>query len=267
MTVTEKFNTMGARIRLNVAEGNALRIDIQEDRNGQYFDIIADRHLQVLDVDPKDKHLVLMTRLPDGAKPKFLCGFDEQGWFAAALPEPQHVRWHAGEKPTLRRGISDIASAKASLKPPEVVEREQGKKIKKRKRGKRVNDASKRQGEWFFLPENSLNVEKDLILKNEPIQMGGRRQHNCEELFRQGGESVWVNRNNPNGLSNENYMEMDPKDRAKGHFRRMVRDASVFARGRISAPDHKTLLLIGWHKVVPNTENRAVHGARVAFLD
>ncbi len=271
MSVTDKFKEMGARVKVypptkeqsRWSSGQELRIDVDEDK----FDIRSEVPLVVLDVDKKDRHLVLMARMPNGDKPKFLCGFDERGWFAAPLPEPQHVKWHRGEKPSTRRGISDVASAKASLKPPEVIEAEGRLRLKPRKRSGRVNAASKRQGEWFFVPDRKLQVDDELVLKNEPIQMGGKRQHICAEVFRSGGETVWVNSKNPNGMPDAEYKALDQKERQSGYFRRMVRDASVYARGKVSAPDHAPLHLDGWHKVIPNTESRARHAPKVAFLD
>ena len=279
-TITEKFKKMGARLKIYPPSDSSrtnrraftstdtLRIDVDRDIEGEYFDICTDVPLVVLDVDAKDKHLVLMARETNGTKPKFLCGFDERGWFVAALPEPQHIRWHRGEKPSIRRGISDVQSAKAALKPREVVESEQKKRLKKRKRNKRVNQASKRQGEWFFVPARIDADDCDLvILKNEPIQMGGKRRHMCEEVYRQGGETVWVNFANPNGITDAKYRALSQDERVMGRFNRMVRDAAVYARGKVTAPDHAPLLLVGWHKVIPNTENLALHGPRVAFLD
>ena len=200
--VAKKFEQMGARAKVYEPEWKSdtpfLRVDIQEDKRGPYFDICANIHLEVLDVQPKEKHLVLMARESHDKKPKFLCGFDERGWFAAALPEPNSVKWHPKTKPNLRRGISDVASAKAA--PPAVVEAEQRKKVKPRKRNHRVNEASKRQGEWFFIPDR-IEVDEKLILRDEPIRMGSRREHICEELYRFGGDVVWRNWRNPNGIS------------------------------------------------------------------
>jgi len=268
MSVKQKFEKIGAYAKVYAPEhperrGQEVRIDV----NGETFDIRTTVPIVVLDVDPEDKHLLLMARMSDGTKPKYLCGYDERGWFAAALPEPQHVRWLRGQKPSIARGISDIESAKASLKPGEVVEAERKKKLKRRKRNKRVNAASKRQGEWFFIPAR-LEVKDQDILHKEPIRMGNKRQHVCAEVYRRGGEEVWVNSEYPNGLTNQQYAKLF-KEQPKYNrpFQRMVRQAEVFARGKVTAPDHAPLYLDGWHKVVPNTENLAIHGRQVAFLD
>lgn len=261
----KKFEKMGVRAELS---RGPLRVDVTTDDQGKtVFDLQSDVPLIVLDVDPKDKHLVLMARTNDDLKPKFLCGFDEQGWFAAPLPDYRHVRWVSGTKPPSRLGISDVQSAKMALKPREVVEAEEKKKVKRKHRLKRVNKASKRQGEWFFIPESSLVVDEKNILKDEPIRMGRKREHQCAELYRSGGDAVMVCSKYPNGLPLAQYNTLTRKEREQYTWRQMVRDARVYARGAISAPDHHTLHLECWHRVVSNTEGSAAHAEQVAFLD
>lgn len=261
--VEKKFERMGARVQI---EHGPLRVDVKPDRNGRsVFHLQSDVPLVVLDVNPADKHLVLMARTNDSAKPKFLCGFDERGWFAAPLPESQHTRFR-GTSPG-RRGISDVESAKMSLKPREVVEAEEKKKVKRKHRLKRSNKASKRQGEWFFLPEPSLVVKNADILKNEPIRMGSKREHRCAELIRTGGEKVYVGGRYPNGITQKEYDGLSIQERNSIHWQVMVRNARVYVRGAISAPDHHTLHLECWHRVLSNTESTSRHADRVAFLD
>jgi hypothetical protein len=47
----------------------------------------------------------------------------------------------------------------------------------------------------------------------------------------------------------------------------MRRDAFVYVRGRIRHPDHRTVVLHGWHRVVMNTESQSKAMRNVAFLD
>ena len=100
-------------------------IDIGHDRHGEFFDIQADEaaDVDVLDVQPKDRHLLLMVRqpadrpgLPD-TKDKFLCGHDERHWFVAGVPE--------------KAPVSTVVTAKEALKPDAVRSREAGKKGKR----------------------------------------------------------------------------------------------------------------------------------------
>jgi hypothetical protein len=79
-----KFARMGARLKL--AERPARRfqsmaglvsLDILTDRKGEFFQIAtlpgAEAEVEVLDVQPADRHLLLLVR-EAGEKHKFLCG-------------------------------------------------------------------------------------------------------------------------------------------------------------------------------------------------
>ena len=86
------FAKIGARAKLRTdTRGNrtsGVSIDIGTDRFGEFFDIAAGRpdvvDLNVVDAQPRLRHLVLMSRDDDG-KHKFLCGHDERHWFVAAV--------------------------------------------------------------------------------------------------------------------------------------------------------------------------------------
>ena len=45
------------------------------------------------------------------------------------------------------------------------------------------------------------------------------------------------------------------------------RNAAVYVRGRVWHPDHKTIVLNEWHRVMMNTEGQALGGRTVVFLD
>jgi hypothetical protein len=47
----------------------------------------------------------------------------------------------------------------------------------------------------------------------------------------------------------------------------MQREPSVYVRGRVWHPDHKTIVLDGWHRVFMNTEREAPGALSVVFLD
>lgn len=47
----------------------------------------------------------------------------------------------------------------------------------------------------------------------------------------------------------------------------MVRGAAVYGKGTVRHPDHATITLRGWHRVLMNTENQAQAMRHVAFLD
>ena len=129
-----KFEKLGARAAIRPLVRNPWRpapgpvvIDIGHDRHGEFFDIQADDHadVEVLDVQPRDRHLLLMVRqaadhpgLPEETKDKFLCGHDERHWFVAGVPE--------------KAPVSTVVTAKEALKPDAVRDREQGKRGSRR---------------------------------------------------------------------------------------------------------------------------------------
>ena len=191
--IKTKFEKLGARATIRPLVRNRLRpaigpvvIDIGHDRHGEFFDIQADEGagVEVLDVQPRDRHLLLMVRrAPDrphqpDIKNKFLCGHDERHWFVAGVPE--------------RASVSTVLTAKEALKPDAVREREQGKKGKRKKRLRRKTDVFVRQGEWFFIPAPEAKVNEKLIFTNEPIRRGRGKPHMCQQLYREGGTTVYV---------------------------------------------------------------------------
>jgi hypothetical protein len=216
-----------------------IRIDVERDRSGEFFDIRCEEGIvpEVLDVRRDSRHLVLMIR--DGAaKNKFLLGHDERHWFAAAVP---------GDN------VHDVRTAIASLRPEEVE-------------GKQAI----RQGEWFFVRDTSVSEKGEVIHRNEPLSRGaGSKPHVCTEMMRRGGEMVFVCRQHPTGVSMSEYHHLlaTNTDAAGWAWRRMTRDAEVYARGEVRHRDHKTVTLDGWHRVYMNRERFARHAPQIAFLD
>ena len=145
----------------------------------------------MVDVEARDRHLLLMIRQQVGRKEekhKFLCGHDERDWFVAAVPQGSTVR-----------------TAMEALKPQEVQAAQARKGLKARHRNRRHNAAFIRQGEWFFIPEPELVVDKKLVLRNEPLARAGGKPHWAEFLYRSGGETVYVSRDYPQGLTEPEY--------------------------------------------------------------
>jgi hypothetical protein len=109
-----RFAAVGARVKVagGLCRGEP-RINIRSDARGEYFELwFAGRgqavELEVVDVHPRDRHLLLLARI-GLEKSKFLCGHDERHWFVAAVPETA-------------RGVRGVEAAKAALQP-EVVRR------------------------------------------------------------------------------------------------------------------------------------------------
>jgi hypothetical protein len=71
------------------------------------------------------------------------------------------------------------------------------------------------------------------------------------------------------GVSLAEYERLIATDhRARSYaWRRMTRDAEVYARGEVRHRDHKTIDLAGWHRVYMNRERFARHAPQIAFLD
>src|SRR3954471_20546540 len=183
-----KFARIGARLR--VSDGSERRLvttvpvalDVRSDRQGEFFEVIrrtnAETEVEVLDVQPADRHLLLMVRERDG-KHKFLCGHDERHWFVAAVPESAQV--------------GTVRQAKEALKPAEVQTVQARAGLRTEARNRRKNAAYRRQGEWFFIPAPHLKVDEKLGLREEPIPRGsGGKPHWCDSCYHIGGETVYV---------------------------------------------------------------------------
>ena len=261
--LAKKFEKMGARVKFRSPNGvfrrnngdnsEILRIDVRKDKEGTYFDILKGGGIEVsvLDVQPKDRHLLLMARFQNGDKAKWLTGHDERDWFVAAIPE--------------NRPVSSVQTAKQALKPKAVVDAESKVGVKPGKRQKRRNNARIRQGEWFFISAPDAPVNEKLILKNEPLRRGAGKPHMAEYLVRTGGTTVYAGPGHPNGVSEATYKMLEPTKRAL--LRPMRRDARVYVKGTIRHSDHKTIHLDGWHLVEMNTETQSNSMKHLAFLD
>jgi hypothetical protein len=254
------FGRMGARLKVRdtVSRRNPAGIDIRFDKRGEYFDIGVDPNdeveYEVINIQPRLKHLLLMSRRDNG-KQKFLCGHDERHWFVCAVPG---------------NSVTNVVDAMEALQPEEVRGADSLMVKRKKNRLRRRNEAFVRQGEWFFVPAPKLVVQPTLVLKNEPISRGnGSKSHMCQFLYRTGGELVYVSSGYPQGLTADEYAALlNSEPKARGwRWTRMQRDALAYVRGRVWHPDHKTVVLDGWHRVLMNTENLAPGARAVVFLD
>src|SRR6201987_4918453 len=156
-----KFARIGARLKVadrpsrRSRTAGIISLDVQADRKGEFFEIVrqpgAEAEVAVLDVQPADRHLLLLVR--EGKdKSKFLCGHDERHWFVAGIPEAAPV--------------GTVRQAKEALKPVEVQTAQAGKRLGAKARNRRKNAAYRRQGEWFFLPAPDMAVDDKLVLRD-----------------------------------------------------------------------------------------------------
>lgn len=247
--VAEKFDRIGAPlVEVGDARVESPRIDVRRDRRGrEVFALARPRGcaVEVLDLRPEDRHLLLLTR-QGGEKARFLCGHDERHYFVAAVPE----------------AVSTVERAKEALQPPEARA-----PLPRKERNRRRTSAYARQGEWFFVPDPSFEPLGIPIHRREPIRRGNGSPHVCEELCRTGGETVYRHFvYAPDGLTEPEYRRVSARTGHRG-WTPMRRNATVHVRGTVSHPDHATVRLRGWHRVLPNTESRAPGRRFVAFLD
>jgi len=236
-------------------------VDIQRDGRGQFFELRVPTHLResleatVLQAEPKQRHLLLLVRKTAGepSLDRFLCGRDEREWFVAAVPG----------------AASSVRQAMDALQPADVQDALAREHVSPNRRHTRKNRAFRRQGEWFFVPEPSLEVNEKLVLRNEPIRRGAGQPHWVEELFRNGGETVYVCSQHPNGITEKEYRRLRQTNAATAgwRWRVMRRNMRVYARGAVRHRDHATVLLPFWHRVLMNTETQSRTMAFVAFLD
>jgi hypothetical protein len=261
-----KFARIGARVKFSDGLSNRRRtasevitFDVQEDRDGEFFEVArspaGDPEVAVLDVQPADRHLLLLVR-EGGDKRKFLCGHDERHWFVAAIPESAPV--------------GTVRQAKEALKPADVLAAQVKEGLRAEARNRRKNAAYRRQGEWFFLPVKDMHVNEQLVLRNEPLSRGnGSKPHWVDFCYRTGGESVYVCRRHPGGVTENEYRRIltaNPRASSWG-WQSMRRNMGVYVRGRVRHADHRTIVLHGWHQVLMNTENQAQSMQNLAFLD
>jgi hypothetical protein len=264
-SIANQFAQMGARFRAVSLENLShwgrrvdYALDIARDRHGQIFELrlagtsARQLDINVLQCERHDRHLLLLVKTPE-AKDRFLCGHDEREWFVAAVPG----------------GASSVMQAKLALQPGDAKAAADRAGLNVRQRTRRHNRAFVRQGEWFFVPAPELRVDPRTIHRDEPISRSGGKPHLVAEVYRAGGENVWMCARFPNGLTDTEYKRALATNRDAKHWgwQRRVRDAGVFARGTVRHRDHATVTLHGWHRVWMNTEHTTRQMANVAFLD
>lgn len=261
MTLTEKFESIGARLRYfrsNVPTSESYSLDVGRDRLGEHFTFtegnsrsgVILKRVEVLDAQKKDRHLLLMVNDTEGMK-RYLCGHDERHWFVAPVSG----------------GASTVFEAKEQLKPVVVQLVQERAGVKRKDLGKHKTKGWIRQGEWFFVPRPDFKPKAMEVIRNEPLRRGVGKPHMAEYCCRYGGEVVYVNPTYaPNGITERQMRVLFKQNREaqKRGWRSMMRNSEVYVMGKIRHPDHKTTKLASWHQVIPSREDL---GENVAFLD
>jgi hypothetical protein len=88
------------------------------------------------------------------------------------------------------------------------------------------------------------------------------------EVFRTGGETVYVHQRYPGGVTaREQKNLLDRGETRESEWRMMRRNAGVYARGTVRHADHEVITLHTWHRVFMNTESQSRTMKNLAFLD
>jgi hypothetical protein len=268
--INRKFDEIGARV--SVAREPKPRkkrgqrfvrtsVDVRVTGDRETFVLLGDDKVRfsVLDVRADLKQLLLNVydkkSTHSVADARYLCGFDERHWFAAAIPESADAR--------------TVQAAMDALKPQPVWDAIKRFEVPAHERNSRHTAAFIRQGEWFFVRQPpDASPPCGALLRNEPLfRNDGGKPHVCEELAQDGGERVLVNRVTQEVVTERDWLDRPKDQQSIRMWSRQVRDAKVFARGTVTHEDHETIWLDDWHEVVMNTESQASAKAHLDFLD
>jgi hypothetical protein len=268
--LVQQFRAIGADLDIRLVEGNNWRgvppdfsLDVQEMKRKETFVLSVLRaavekerfRLFTVDLQPKNRHLLLHGDTSNEGARKLLCGHDERHWFVAAAGSANAV---------------NVREAMESLKPETAIQSQIRQGVRQKDWHRRHNPGFVRQGEWFFVPRPEI-MGKDIlslsVLRHEPLQRGRGRPHWVDFLYRHGGETVYVSSKFPNGLTEQEYkahLDQHPNDRRHLTWRVMRRNPKVLVKGRVRHPDHATIELPFWHEVLLSQESLMTF---VAFLD
>jgi hypothetical protein len=256
------FDRMGARVAVGGFTNDPRRISVNilRDRYGQYFTIQAGEgvRLVVPQVQEAQRHLLLVCKvLGTGTVHKYLCGHDEREWFAAAVPAD--------------RGVSDVRSAMTALMPPRVREEAARRGVRGRELSSRYTSAYRRQGEWFFVPQESFSPPTVAVRRNEMLARGGGKPHYAEFGYRTGGETAYASPGYQGGqwFAEDRYLRLitENPELKRRNWRTARINMRVYVKGRIRHPDHATINLWCWHEVMMNTESLAPAMEHLRFVD
>lgn len=271
----QRFAAVGARVEVrpmlptrwrSLEDMLPFAIDIRRDRRGQIYDLELNekrvKRLLALDVRPRQRHLLLMLSEEDLADDGFvctdhrlLCGHDEREWFVAALPRSKRA--------------STVTQAMEALKPNLVVNSQRRHRVKTRNRNRRRNGGFVRQGEWFFVPDPRFEPRDKLWHRNEPLSREGGKPHIAEYLVRIGGRPGYTRGWGRVVITEGEFRSMmfGGRNGKPTDWVPTTIDPIVYVRGAVRHPDHKTVVLPTWHRVLANTEEAAGRNRRVRFID
>ena len=131
------------------------------------------------------------------------------------------------------------------------------------------NETFIRQGEWLFVPVPGLVVEAKRILRDEPVRRRAVESHVVEEVFRTGGEAVYFSETTRRVLTVPQFRKLLRQRPAavKEDWRIRQRDMTAYGRGTVRHPEHRTVTLHGWHRILMHTNAPAQSLTHLAPLD
>jgi len=259
--IKTEFERTGARACIRRLDRKSLRrfqrplaIDIVTDASGEYFDIqlAVNVGLAVVDVQPRHRHLLLSAWNVFG-EDRFLCGHDEQHWFAAALPRGPDA--------------ANVEAAKEALKPELVVRLEQRKHKGKRHR---KHDVYLRQGEWFFIPCPHVGIDRSRVMRAGILSRGGgSKPHYSSFLYEDGEREYGCARYPKLAFFESEYMHiLQTRRKAKQwKWRQLPFNPDRYVKGWIEHEDHSPLFLDVWHRVEMNRESNNLSMSRMIYRD
>ena len=124
--------------------------------------------------------------------------------------------WFVAALPEKTEAVS-VPEAMEALKPQAVLTEQRCKRVRRHRRGNRRTTAYVRQGEWFFIPCPEFDADRQIVAHNGTLVRGQGKPHHVEMLCR-------------------------------------PQDGETYVRGKVWHPDHRTIYLDRWHKVLRNTE-------------
>jgi hypothetical protein len=212
--------------------------EVQVETQGRVFeiDVLQDGQREVFRLKYPQRDVITAEAIDVQPKRRHLV-LDVSGWrlpiSGRYLCGHDEFHWFVASLPFDQR-TATVRGAMEALKP-EAVLREQARKGVKHRRHRRKTAAYVRQGEWFFLPRPKMRVDERFVVQEGELVRKGGTPHRVEWLYR-----------------------LADRD-------------ETFVRGAVSHPDHATIHLEVWHRVLRNTEAEPTPATtpfmRMAFLD
>ena len=219
-----------------------ISLDVRDDRKGEFFEIArqpgVDPEVAVLDVQPADRHLLLLVR-EGGEKQKFLCGHDERHWFVAAIPETAPVG-------TVRRPRR--RSSPPRSRPPRPG---RGSGPRPATAARTPPTAARASGSSSRSPASPWTRSWSCATSRSP---GQRRQAALGRVLlpdgrRDGLRLLPAPQRRHRGAVPRQILAGSPKAKGVG-LAGHAAESGVYVRGRVRHADHETITLHGWHRVL-----------------